>query len=83
MTMSTYTNNDTSWKRQLQKALDDIPLAKLGIGLQDDQDINMTSTQITQRLQSLEKAGVTEVDIWKMPLADDLLEGLRAWVGSE
>jgi hypothetical protein len=80
MTMSTYTNNDTSWARQLQKALDNIPLTKLGIGLQDDQDINMTSSQITQRLRSLDKAGVTEVDIWKMPLADDLIEGLKAWV---
>jgi hypothetical protein len=40
----------------------------------------MTSSQITQRLRSLDKAGVTEVDIWKMPLADDLIEGLKAWV---
>eukprot|EP01100_Stratorugosa_tubuloviscum_P000240 TRINITY_DN104_c3_g2_i1.p1 TRINITY_DN104_c3_g2~~TRINITY_DN104_c3_g2_i1.p1 ORF type:complete len:278 (-),score=129.90 TRINITY_DN104_c3_g2_i1:153-986(-) len=66
--MSTYTNNDSSFLKNLDLAVSQIPLSKLGIGIENDWDPQLTEDQVELRFTSTQQAGVNEIDIWKMPM---------------
>jgi len=68
MTMSTYTNDTTTWKKQFDYAISTIALDHLGIGLEDDLELSLDDLEY--RFQEIVSYSVKEVDIWKMPIPD-------------
>jgi len=80
MTMSTYTNDTTTWRKEFAYALDTIALANLGIGLEDDLELSVTDLEY--RFQQIIIHGVTEVDIWKMPIPDFWWPSLYLYTGN-
>lgn len=78
--MATYTGNMELWKKALEKAVNDIPLNKLGIGLQT---INpntgkpLTNEELRFRFDWIHHYKIQEIDIWKSPLADNWIPFLK------
>jgi len=75
--MSTYTSNFTTFTAKLQQATSQIPLNKLGIGLEDDTQVQMSETELNTRVQMILDAGVQEIDIWQAPIPKKWMPALR------
>jgi len=60
-----------------QKAVFEIPISKLGIGLQT---LPMDNTTLSQRFTAIEKYAVQEIDIWDAPIPKSWFPYLNAFV---
>lgn len=83
--MSTYTNSDSSFLNQLQTAVSDVPLTKLGVGMQVTNDYTyefMSEANIAWRLQQIEAENVQQIGIWRTPLLPFWFDLLRDWLQS-
>eukprot|EP00003_Mantamonas_plastica_P002065 TRINITY_DN1151_c0_g1_i3.p2 TRINITY_DN1151_c0_g1~~TRINITY_DN1151_c0_g1_i3.p2 ORF type:complete len:187 (-),score=57.10 TRINITY_DN1151_c0_g1_i3:185-745(-) len=84
ITMSTYTGNFTIWEKVFQQSLDQIPLAKIGTGLEmvnPNTNKNLSDQEIEERLMAIVKGGVMEIDIWRMPMGENWWGYLEKWIG--
>jgi hypothetical protein len=63
--MSTYVVNWDLWQKFFHRAITDIPLKVLGIGLECDVRPPLTNSQLEQRFQMLKQYNVQEIDIWR------------------
>jgi hypothetical protein len=68
MTMDTYAGDFSTFTSALQKAINQIGLKKLGVGLITTVTDN---SQLTQRFNLIEQSGATEIDIWDTPIPDN------------
>lgn len=71
ITMGTYTGSPDSWLNQLETAIDQVGIEKLGVGLETvNPNTNQPFTQeeMEWRFNEIEKRGVLEIDIWDMPV---------------
>jgi len=80
MTMSTYTNDTTTWKKEFAYAINTIALDHLAIGLEDDLELSVADLEY--RFQQIISKSVTEVDIWKMPIPDFWWPSLYHYTGN-
>lgn len=80
--MATYTGNMDLWKKAIDKAVKEIPLHKLGIGLQT---INpntgkpLTDEELNFRFQWIHYYKIQEIDIWKSPLKENWIPFLKKY----
>jgi len=65
--MSTYTGNLTSWQIQFTRATQSFKTSQLGIGLQT---VYESDNQLKPRFDAIIKAGIQEIDIWRMPIPE-------------
>lgn len=82
MVMSTYTNNLTTFERELGAAQAAIPAAKLGVGLSTlnlATNATMPYPDVQARFQRLQAAGAQEIDIWKMPIPSFWWPLIQTW----
>jgi len=80
ITMDTYASSLATFTTALNKAVKSIPLPRLGIGL--DTENNYTSTDLTSRFALIKQADIEEVDLWKLPVPDNLWPFLKTFVGN-
>lgn len=64
ITMSTYASNNTVFSDELDFAARELPLKKIGIGLQPLPIVS--PADVAYRFQQVEAANVSEVDIWRV-----------------
>jgi hypothetical protein len=81
ISMSTYTDNDASFTRQLDNIAAYVAPEQLGIGLETDLR-NYTSSELAGRLKQVSAYNITQVDVWLMPLPDSWIAPLRAWANT-
>jgi hypothetical protein len=84
--MSTYTGNTTFFESALTRAVAEIGLDKLGVGLEN---INpntkkpFSKAEMEDRFQLISKSGATQIDIWDMPIPELWFPMLEAWHGKD
>jgi len=82
--MATYTGNWNSWQTAFKKALQEINIAKLGIGLETVNNANsskpFTPEQMQQRFQMIMQHNIVEVDIWRTPIPADWWQFIDKWL---
>jgi hypothetical protein len=66
--MSTYVVKWDLWQKYFQRAINEIPIQVLGIGLECDVRPPLTNEQLQQRFQMLKQYNVQEIDIWRTGL---------------
>jgi len=69
MVMSTYSKKLDIWEKAFQKAIQEIPLNVLGIGLECD--VGLTPSDLQPRFDMIKKYNVQEIDIWRSRIPDD------------
>jgi len=72
--MSTYAGNPNTWKRYFDKAISEINLKKLGIGLETvnpDTNQPLSEDELQFRFTNIISGKVSEIDIWDSPLMDN------------
>lgn len=83
--MATYTGNLTLWQRAFFRAVDEIPLNKLGIGLQTENPSTkkpLTNEELKFRFDHIMQYGVEEVDIWRSPIPENWFPFLKRFVSN-
>jgi len=70
MVMSTYATTWSIWENAFNNAVADIPLNKLGIGLECDTKVPLTEKDLDERITKLLAAKVQEIDIWQSPIPE-------------
>jgi len=70
LVMSTYTTNYTVFASSLDKAVSQIPLDKLGIGLEDDVKM-YTDAELQSRFDLLAQYEIEQIDIWKTGIPEN------------
>ena len=75
--MSTYTCNDTTWLKEFQYAIAEIPIDKLVIGLMT---CPMDKDQLDLRFHALKHAGVRSIAIWKSPVPPSWVPYLKDFI---
>lgn len=85
ITMSTYTGNFTSFQNALRHALNDLPLSRYGCGLETiNESVKpnkpFSDKEISDRFKLIVDAGISEVDLWRMPIPDNWWPFLTAFV---
>jgi len=81
-TMDTYTASWDSWQALFQKAVNQIGLAKLGVGLMSVNPSTghaWTDNELKLRFDAITKSGVKEVDVWDIPISDRMWGYLGRW----
>ncbi|EFA83317.1 hypothetical protein PPL_04107 [Heterostelium album PN500] len=83
-TMSTYTSNITTFTKNLNFAIDSIPLERLAIGLEtvDNNNNPYPSDQLALRFDLIEQANINNIGIWSSPLPDNWLPFLKQYVSN-
>ena len=81
--MSTYTGNFTTWQKMFPKATSEIPLDKLGVGLQTlntDTKKPYTNQELQERFKIISQHAIQELDVWVMPIPDNWWSFLDTFV---
>lgn len=71
ISMGTYTSSDSSFSSQLESIVDTFGTARTGVGLETvnaSTELHMPMDEVSWRFQEIKKKGVTEIDLWKMPV---------------
>jgi len=76
ITMQTYVEKWDDFQTQMAIALKTISIQKLGIGL----EVYTTPTNWTQRFELITQSKALEVDVWLMPLPQDLWSCISTWI---
>jgi len=73
MTMGTYTANTTTFLKQLDSMVAQIPLTKLVVGLEcDENDVGKLSKQdLDTRFAAIKTSGAQGIALWRMPVPQD------------
>jgi hypothetical protein len=86
VTMSTYTGTLATWQRVFQYALEHVqPRSKLVVGLQminPSTNLNLTNADLTARFDAIDAAGVSQVNVWRLPLAPNWYPFLRNYLNN-
>ena len=78
--MDTYVNNSVIYFEALGRALQAIPLSKLGVGFESMQgDLTLSYPALQARLADMVLLGGPEIDIWMTPLPSDWWPALAAY----
>jgi hypothetical protein len=80
--MGTYASKFESFLSQFQKAVNAISLDKLGIGLETDTR-PLTDSEWNERFDMIIAKGVREIDIWRLPIPDNMWKFIAKFVYSE
>jgi len=78
ITMDTYVKDDAEFLTELNRAVQDIGIAKLGVGLECD--VNLTDSQVAYRFQAIQSVGALEIDIWQSPIASNFWSYLKEFL---
>ena len=62
ITMDTYATHSDTFDHFFDKAIKNIPIDKLGLGLMYDPSVNQT--ELERRIKVIEQAGISEIDVW-------------------
>ncbi len=76
VTMSTYASSIATFQKELDYTLQFIPKKLLGVGVENWPDLD---AGIEQRFATTIARGVSELAIWKMPLADDWIAAVQKY----
>lgn len=83
ITMGTYAYNMDDWQQELDFALKNIPLAKLGVGLCSDcVNTPYTDAEIQARFEAMAAAKVPAMAIWESPVPNNWWPWLQGWVNT-
>jgi len=85
MVMSTYAGNPNTWLENFNQAIAQIPMNKLGIGLQTvnpNTNIPLSDQELQYRFTNIMARGILEVDIWDIPLGDNWWSFLEKYIQS-
>jgi len=82
--MSTYAGNFETFQHFLKKAITEIDMNKLGIGLEtvneDNNDLPFTPDELAERFNLVISTGVKEIDIWRTSIPDNWWPFIRAFL---
>jgi len=84
-TMDTYTAKFSYFQQSIAKAVQQIDLNKLGIGLETVKDNNnqpFSQQEIQERFDLIAKYSVIEIDIWKMGIPDNWWSFISTFVNT-
>eukprot|EP01138_Halocafeteria_seosinensis_P008196 gb/GECG01008376.1/.p1 GENE.gb/GECG01008376.1/~~gb/GECG01008376.1/.p1 ORF type:complete len:289 (+),score=28.02 gb/GECG01008376.1/:1-867(+) len=83
VTMSTYTDNQATWMKEFQYAVEKIPIEKLIIGLETVKSDGSpySSKVLEERFQQLETAGIRGIGLWRSPIPDVFFPFLKKYKG--
>ena len=75
ISMGTYAASQDTFSDQLSRLLSAFDPSRSGVGLEND--VNITVSDLSQRLQDIVAVGAAEVDVWKVPLPDSWWELIK------
>jgi len=88
MQMGTYAGNWTSWQRAFNASVTNVPIARLGIGLQSVDPNSklkppapLTDEQLRLRFSRINAVGVRNIGLWMTPFPLNYVPFFRAFLG--
>jgi len=81
--MDTYTGNFNLFKSKLSRSVKQIGFPLLGVGLEvlnENRNRAFNTTELYERFELLYSVDAQEIDLWDMPMSDDMWNFVDTWL---